>query len=545
MQAFAQFPCPALVTDRAGIIQSVNQELLLLVGGDADSWRAKPMDQMFPLAGRIFLQTHIWPMLVHEGRVREIRLQLLAHEGPQVPVFVNAQKVVVEGVQSYAWILFVTLERSRYEQELLALKQRAEAVSLELARSERFVRTVTDAMPGMIAYWDTDMRCQFANKPCIAWFGKQDHGLLGLTLATVLGERPFQQHLPYIQKTLAGAAQEFEHSLDAPDGSLATVMVNYIPDQDASGVVKGFFALTTNISRLREADAAVRLTASVFEATTEGILVADPAGHLVSVNPACCRLTGYSEAQLLGQPVGMLVSERHEDGFFSAMLAELQATGIWRGDVWTQRRDGSVFRARLSLSTLCSADGQLIRYVGVGSDITDQWGQEQVVRQLALHDGLTGLPNRNLLMERLGHLIARSVRESRQIALMFLDLDGFKEVNDTWGHAIGDQVLKTVATRLSGLVRQSDTVARLGGDEFVLLLDNPDNQESIESIAARVIALVAEPVCVGELRPCVGASMGIAVYQQAGESAQTFLKRADDAMYAAKAAGKSGYRFAP
>ena len=162
---------------------------------------------------------------------------------------------------------------------------------------------------------------------------------------------------------------------------------------------------------------------------------------------------------------------------------------------------------------------------------------------MALHDGLTGLPNRTLLMERLGQLIALSRRESHHVALMFLDLDGFKKVNDTLGHSIGDEVLKTVATRLSGLLRNSDTVARLGGDEFVVLLYNPESSESIAQIGARVIAVLNEPMQFDEVEARVGTSIGIAVFRDGTDSAEALLKRADDAMYVAKAAGKNVYRF--
>jgi diguanylate cyclase (GGDEF)-like protein len=188
--------------------------------------------------------------------------------------------------------------------------------------------------------------------------------------------------------------------------------------------------------------------------------------------------------------------------------------------------------------------GSVLQYVGVFSDITERWDKEQLVRHMALHDGLTGLPNRTLLMERLGQLIAMSRREPRRIALMFLDLDGFKKVNDTLGHAMGDEVLKTVATRLSGLLRNSDTVARLGGDEFVVLLDNPENSERIAQIGTRVIAVLNEPMRFDDVEAHVGSSIGIAVFLDGADSAEALLKRADGAMYAAKAAGKNVFRFA-
>lgn len=423
MLPFDQIPCPALVTDGAGVVQSLNQDLILLIGSDKERWLSKSMELMFPMASRMFLQTHIWPMILRDGHVREIRLQLLDSGGNSLPVFVNCQKTTQEGIDRFTWVLFVGIERSRFEQELLEARQKAENISAALAKSEAFLR-------------------------------------------------------------------------------------------------------------------------SVFEATIEGIMVTDPAGTVISVNPAFSKLTGYSEEEMIGQNARILKSGRHDASFFHAMFQTLEAESVWKGEVWSKRKDGSIFLEQLSISAICDQSGAVLQYVGLSSDITERWDKEQLIRQMAWHDGLTGLPNRTLLMERLGQSIAKSRRESRQIALMFLDLDGFKKVNDTLGHSIGDEVLKTVATRLSGLLRNSDTVARLGGDEFVLLLDNPESHEVIAQIGARVISIVNEPMHFDDAEAHVGTSIGIAVFKDSACSPEALLKRADEAMYAAKAAGKNVYRFA-
>jgi PAS domain-containing protein len=153
MPSFELLPCPALVTDGAGVVKALNQELLLLIGSDEDHWLDKPMERMFPMASRIFLQTHVWPMVFREGRVREIRLQLLEGAGRNIPVFVNCQKTSIEGLDRFTWVLFVTIERSQFEQELIASRQRAETISEALAKSEKFLRTVANALPSMVAYW--------------------------------------------------------------------------------------------------------------------------------------------------------------------------------------------------------------------------------------------------------------------------------------------------------------------------------------------------------------------------------------------------------
>jgi diguanylate cyclase (GGDEF)-like protein/PAS domain S-box-containing protein len=322
------------------------------------------------------------------------------------------------------------------------------------------------------------------------------------------------------------------------------LLANYIPDKDVAGNVNGFFALVTNISRLREADAAIRLSASVFEATTEGIMVTDTAANIISVNSAFSAVTGYTSDEVVGQNARILKSGRHDEAFFKAMFQKLKTDRIWKGEVWSKRKNGDIYLEQLAISSICDQSGAVLQYVGICSDITEKWDKDQLVRHMALHDGLTGLPNRTLLMERLGQMIVMSRRESRNVTVMFLDLDGFKKVNDTLGHAVGDEVLKTVATRISGLLRNSDTVARLGGDEFIILLDNPESIESISQIGARVIAVINEPMQFGEVEAHVGTSIGIAVFQYGTETSETLLMRADHAMYAAKAAGKNVYRFA-
>ena len=540
-----QIPCPVLVTDGAGNVQTVNRHLLALAGGTRDKWAGHTMDRMFPLPSRIFLQTHIWPLLLREGQVREIRLHMLADGGQQVPVFVNCERSSIGGTDRFTWIFFISQERSRFEHELLEARQRAEVSAAELAKRERFIRSVADALPSMIGYWDTNMRCQFANKSYQKWFGKTPEQMMGLHMATVLGDPLFQLKLPHVQGALAGVTQEFERSVFKPDGTVGHTLAHYVPDRDAQGVIKGFFALQTDISSLREADAAIRLSASVFEATTDGIMVTDTEGTILSVNPAFTALTGYPADQAVGQNARILKSGRHDAAFFSAMYAQLHQSKRWKGEVWCKRKDGTIYLEELSISAICNDAGDITRYVGVCSDITDRWDATELMRRMALHDNLTGLPNRVLLMERLTQLIAMSVREPREIALMFLDLDGFKQVNDTWGHDMGDRVLVAVSTRLQGLLRPSDTVARLGGDEFVVLLDNAGSRDNIGQVAARVIKEVNEPMVIADKVANVGTSIGIAQFQGMAETPpQALLKLADEAMYASKAAGKNTYTFA-
>ena len=543
MENFDQIPCPVLVTDRKGLIRSANQCLLKLTGGDLGSIVSKPMDVLFPIASRIFLQTHVLPLLMKEGQVNEIRLQLVNSVGTKIPVYVNCQKTTLIDDESYTWIFYITMERSRFEQELLQARKKAEELSTESIKRERFIRTITNGLPSLIAYWDKHLICHFANSEYVRWFGIEPSNILGLHLKEVVGESLFFQNLPYIERALVGEPQEFEREIKRPDGSIRYTLVHYLPDSDSKGDINGFFALVTNISTLREADAAIRLAASVFEVTSEGIMVTDPHSIILSVNQAFTRLTGYTSEEAVGKNANILNSDRHDPEFFQTMYEELKMTESWKGEIWSKRKDHSVFLESLSISTIKNDAGEITKYVGVFDDITKRWDREQLVQHIAFHDALTGLPNRLLLMERLERLIKMAKRQPRQIALMFLDLDGFKSVNDMFGHDIGDYVLKTIANRFSAELRNSDTVARLGGDEFVILLDNPDSQDNIAAIASRLIEVANEPIHSDGANVHVGTSIGISIFQQNEQSADQLLKLADDAMYEAKKSGKNMFLF--
>jgi diguanylate cyclase (GGDEF)-like protein len=239
----------------------------------------------------------------------------------------------------------------------------------------------------------------------------------------------------------------------------------------------------------------------------------------------------------------MLKSNRHDQAFYAAMWQEITRKGRWKGDIWNRRKDGQLYLERMTITMIRDSMGAPLRYVSVFNDITDLWRNDEQLRRLAFRDGLTDLPNRILLMDRFNRQHALAQREKRELAVMFLDLDRFKHVNDTLGHNVGDEVLKAVALKLKAEVRQADTVARLGGDEFVVLLDNPVNTDEVARIASRIVAVINEPMELCGKVAEVGTSIGIALHPTDGNSPDELLKNADIAMYAAKAAGKNTYRF--
>ena len=225
------------------------------------------------------------------------------------------------------------------------------------------------------------------------------------------------------------------------------------------------------------------------------------------------------------------------------MWKQITAEGLWNGEIWNRRKDGDLYLERMTVSMVRDTDGVPLHYVSVFSDITVLWRQDEHIKHLAFHDALTELPNRTLLMDRINQKLINSDREQCRLALLFLDLDGFKPVNDRFGHNVGDDLLKEVAKRLLSLVRQSDTVARLGGDEFVILLNNPSGKDEITSIADRVVGAINAPIeGLGETYR-IGASVGIAVFPADAGTSVDLIKHADTAMYAAKALGGNSISF--
>jgi diguanylate cyclase (GGDEF)-like protein/PAS domain S-box-containing protein len=538
-----EVPCPVLVTDGSGLILALNSSALKVAGGSEEKWTGEPLDSLLPLPSRMFLQTHVWPMLLHEGCVSEVHLQLLDTQRQRLPVMVNCRRGHFAEAVAYFWVFFVATERSRFEAELLDARKRADAAAATVAESERFVKTITNAVPGLVGCWDKELRCRFANIGYLEWFGRPHAEVIGAHLRDLMDEHTLRACEPRIQAVLAGNPQRFERSQPGADGRQSQALVSYIPDFDPAGRVIGFFELVIDITQLKEAEGELRLAASVVENTAEAIMVTDEFDVILSVNPAFTATTGYHAAESVGRPSSLLDAGRHDDAFHAAVKQELSARGRWKGETWARKHDGSIVLLWQAITAISAGPTAPLRLVSVFSDITERWRNDERLRHLAFHDPLTDLPNRSLLLERLGQLIDQTEREPRQVAVLFLDLDRFKAINDTLGHDVGDQLLKAVARVLQGTVRQSDTVARLGGDEFVVILDNPDSAAQVESIAKRIIGAVGEARVLEAHSVEIGVSVGIAVFPHDGRTPETLISHADTALYAAKGAGRNGYRF--
>lgn len=300
----------------------------------------------------------------------------------------------------------------------------------------------------------------------------------------------------------------------------------------------------TDVAAAGSVDPLVQLAADVFEHSSEGIFVTAGDGAIVAVNRAFTRITGYTTAEVLGRNPTMLGSGHHDDDFFEGVRGCLAVNGAWRGEVISRRKSGELFAGWMTVAVVRDGAGTVVRYVAIFIDITAFKVADERMRYLAQHDFLTGLANRYLLEDRFDRALLRARRFGTAIALLAIDLDGFKRVNDSHGHAVGDQLLIQTAGRLQSCVRQTDTVARIGGDEFVVLL--PDLQAVAESerVARQFLAVLAQKFVADGCEPRVTASIGIAGFPLHGADRPTLCRLADAAMYAIKRAGGNGFRCA-
>jgi diguanylate cyclase (GGDEF)-like protein/PAS domain S-box-containing protein len=285
------------------------------------------------------------------------------------------------------------------------------------------------------------------------------------------------------------------------------------------------------------------LSARVFDGGLQAILITDVTGCILRVNPMFCELTGYTPEEAIGRRPAILKSDHHDHAFYASLWHDLLHKGRWAGQIHNRRKNGELFVVWETISAVHDEAGQTRYYIGMFQDITDQVRSHAQIRELAHYDPLTRLPNRQLFADRVSHALQRAIREARLLAVLFVDLDQFKKINDTLGHSSGDHLLVTVSERLADCVRASDTVSRLGGDEFAILLEDVDDPLDAERVAEKILRAMSDPVLLNERDWFISASVGISIFPKDGTSMESLIRSADTAMYRAKAGGRNQFRF--
>lgn len=303
------------------------------------------------------------------------------------------------------------------------------------------------------------------------------------------------------------------------------------------------WSIVEDITSRKQTEENLKITASVFNTSQEAILIANADNSIVDVNPAFTRITGYSREEVLGRNPKLLSSGHQDKEFYSSMWQKLTNVGGWRGEIWNRRKSGEIYAEQLSISVIKDEGGKALRYVAVFSDISHIKEHEAKLSHFAHYDALTGIPNRVLLADRMKQAIAQTTREQSMMAVCYLDLDGFKPINDKLGHEAGDHVLIEIAKRIEETIRGGDTVARMGGDEFVVILSGLNGENECFATLERLLEVIAQPICFKEESITLGASIGVSMYPINGTDSDALLRTADQAMYAAKQSGKNKFNF--
>jgi diguanylate cyclase (GGDEF)-like protein/PAS domain S-box-containing protein len=421
---------------------------------------------------------------------------------------------------------------------------------LELAAAHQRLRDIADNIPALISFVDRQERYQFFNRGYREWFGQARAIAIGMTIRELIGAEAYERARPYIQRCLSGENVLFENYLPAHDKPRLG-LVNYVPRFNA-GVVDGFYILALDLTAQREAEDQLfqekERLAVTLQSIGDGVITTDVDGKITYMNPLAEALTGWRNAEAAARPLSEVFSlidaqtkQRAPDPVMLA-LATNAASGLALNTVLV-RADGSALPIEDSAAPIHDRGGNVIGGVLVFRDMSATQAMAVKMTHLAQHDALTHLPNRLLLKDRVVQAIARAARHGTRVALMFLDLDRFKYVNDSLGHAIGDKLLQSVAGRLLGCVRATDTVCRQGGDEFVLLLPEIDDGAQAARVAEKILGAVALPYLIDAHELHISMSAGISIYPDDAKDAEAMSKNADSAMYHAKEQGRNNFQF--
>lgn len=347
----------------------------------------------------------------------------------------------------------------------------------------------------------------------------------------------------YQQSIANRQSYDVEHRLLMPDGRIKLVREKGESFFDAAGKAIRSIGTTQDVTEQHRLESQMRLLGVAFHHSGEAIMITDHDNRIVTVNTAFTRLTGYSQEEVVGKNPSILSAGRTSKDLYERMWAAISLKGYWQGEIWDRRKDGGVYPKWLSISVMRDESGKIRYHIAHFSDVSAERAAEAKLHHMAHHDMLTGLSNRVSLKDRLGHALALARRESSRVALLFIDLDRFKSINDTLGHHVGDELLICVSQRLRQCVRESDLVARLGGDEFVVMLPGLDQSAAAASVAEKIVASVGEPYPIGAHTLYTTPSVGIAIYPEDGADGESLMRNADAAMYHAKAAGRNNFQF--
>ena len=412
----------------------------------------------------------------------------------------------------------------------------------QIIRNEERLLSIMNHSVSLVSLKDVSGRYEFVNQCFENLFqikanqviGKTDKQLFGDEISTILRKSDL--------KVLA--QMDVVESIDELTLATGTVWLQAIrfPIFDRDGVISGICTQASDVTQKRHAEEQLRLAAKVFDRSGEAILITDPKGNIITVNDSFTTVTGYSLPEVIGKNPSVLSSGKHSEDFYKNLWHSLVEQGSLQGEIYNRRKNGEIYPEWLTINSVLDEDSNVLNYVAIFSDITAIKSSQRRIEFLATHDELTGIPNRSLLLDRLKHSLVQAKRQNHTLAVFFIDLDNFKNINDSLGHDVGDLLLKEATERLKHCIRDMDTLARLGGDEFVALLVDV-SLEKINAIATRMVDSLAASFRIADKNLFVSGSIGISLFPNDGEDSVTLLKNADTAMYRSKENGRNQYQF--
>ena len=497
-----------LVIGNDGTILQTNSYALHMLEREAVDLTGESIDVLFP---RHDMAEEFFQRIVArtgDGSAWQGRTRLRGGTGGFVPVSYRATRIRIGG------------------KNLILLSANDLRVQNEQDQRVRSLASFSDENPSPVVRVADDGVLQYANSG--SWL------LLTHWNITVGQEVPAEWKAT-VREALA---TEESREVEVPIG-FKTLLLNLVPVPEMGYV--DIFGL--DVTNRKQAEKRLLLDAQVFENSTEGIMITDAEERILDINSAFTTITGYNREEILGESVRILQSGRHDESFYEEIHRSVLERGSWQGEIWDKRKNGEVFPKWLSISAVADEKGQVVRYIGLFSDITSVKQTQEQLYHLANYDSLTGLANRRFFTDRLEQSLQEARRSGEMVAVMFIDQDSFKLINDNMGHRAGDAVLRAVADRIRENVRDSDTVARMGGDEFTIVLPRLRNSQNAAVVAQKILARVAEPIALADQELFTSSSIGIAIFPEDASDMEGLLHSADTALYRAKQRGKNGYQF--
>ena len=522
-----------LALDEHSHVVFANPASARLLGYELDALQQRPITDLMPERFRAPHQAG-FARYLHNGSPtmpwQGIALTVLHRDGHEIPVDVSFGEQRLENGRLFIGIIRDVSERRRAEDALRA--------------SEHKYRTLVEFLP--LRVFQKDLESVYIS--CNAAFA----GFVGTTTENIAGHTDDDFFPPELARKYrsddrrimtAGRPEEFDEDF-IEHGEIRTALTTKAPVRDENGRVTGVLGIFSDITERIRTEAQLRQAAVVFESTIEGVTITDAEGNIIAVNRAFCEITGYTAAEVLGRNPRLLKSGRHDQEFYQTMWAAITRSGNWRGELWNRRKNGELYPEWLTISSVRDAQQQLVNYVGVFSDISHIKRSEAQLERLTLYDALTELPNRLLFNSRLEHALERARHQGGRVAVLYLDMDRFKTVNDSLGHPSGDELLVAIARRLAGSLHKDDTLGRLGGDEFVILLEGLKHGEDAATVTLKMLHALERPFQIGgQHEVYIAASVGVSLFPDDASDATRLLRNADAALNQAKEQGRNTYRF--